>query len=226
MNKYIDKIKVFSNIDSATKKLLCEAAKVKTYKRGEHLFLDREKVTNLYFIVEGVAALYKIGPSLDKKVIFIHGNGDTLNEVILQENISSLNCEILKSSKILEINAEKLKGIMKTDFILCENIIDSMASKIRRMFHQLKNTSNSVRLDRQIASKLWKLSRDFGIKTEDGTEIGFNLSISYLADIVGSKRETVSKQLKTLSEEGLIKVKRNKITVVDRENLLNYFRKP
>lgn len=217
-------IKVFTNINNSSKKNLLKYSQVKRYKKGEHLFLDRDKVDTIYFIVDGIASLYKLNTSHDKKVIFIYGKGDILNEVILQKNMTSLNCELLSDCEILEIPATKLLEVMSCDFQLCRNIIDSMAFKIRRLYHQLKNTSNSVRLDKQIASKLWKLSRDFGVVTPEGIEINFNLSISYLADMLGSKRETVSRQLKILSEKNLIIVKRNRFVVVDRDNLLKYFR--
>ena len=217
-------IKVFFNINNSSKKNLLKYSKIKKYKKGEHLFLDRDRVDNIYFVLDGIASLYKLNYSHDKKVIFIYGKGEILNEVILQKNMSSLNCEILSDCEILEIPAKKFLEVMSYDFQLSRNIIESMAYKIRRLYHQLKNTSNSIRLDKQIASKLWKLSRDFGKETDEGIEINFNLSISYLADMLGSKRETVSRQLKILSEKDLIIVKRNRFVVVNRDNLLKYFR--
>lgn len=217
-------IKVFFNINNSSKKNLLKYSKIKKYKKGEHLFLDRDRVDNIYFVLDGIASLYKLNSSHDKKVIFIYGKGEILNEVILQKNMSSLNCEILSDCEILEIPAKKFLEVMSYDFQLSRNIIESMAYKIRRLYHQLKNTSNSIRLDKQIASKLWKLSRDFGKETDEGIEINFNLSISYLADMLGSKRETVSRQLKILSEKDLIIVKRNRFVVVNRDNLLKYFR--
>lgn len=223
MNNF-NSIKVFSNINNSSKKNLLKYSKVKRYKKGEHLFLDRDRVDNIYFILDGIVSLYKLNSSHDKKVIFIYGKNEILNEVILQKNVTSLNCEVLSNCEVLEIPAKKFLEVMSYDFQLSRNIIDSMSYKIRRLYHQLKNTSNSIRLDKQIASKLWKLSRDFGKETDEGIEINFNLSISYLADMLGSKRETVSRQLKILSEKKLIIVKRNRFIIINRDNLLKYFR--
>lgn len=39
-----------------------------------------------------------------------------------------------------------------------------------------------------------------------GVEIDFDLSISFLAEMVGAKRETVSRQVKALTNRGLIEV--------------------
>lgn len=224
MKKLISNIKVFNGIKKESEKELSKYSMIKSYKKGQHLFLDRDEVSNIYFVIEGIASLYKLNADNDKKVIFIYGAGDILNEVILQKDITSLNCEFLSDVKILEIKREDFLKVMEKDFILTKNIIDSMAFKIRRLYHQLKNTSNSIRVDKQIASKLWKLSRDFGKKINEGIEIDFDLSITYLADMLGAKRETVSRQLKLLVTEDLIVVKRNRFIVKNRDKLLKYFR--
>lgn len=91
------------------------------------------------------------------------------------------------------------------------------------MSHQLKNISNSITVDRQIAFKLWKLGRDFGIETPDGIEINFDLSITFLVEMLGVKREIVSRQVKVLSKLGLIGVKRKRFTLYKYPELLEYF---
>ena len=53
-----------------------------------------------------------------------------------------------------------------------------------------------------------------------------NLSITYLADMLGSKRETVSRQVKRLTELGLINMERNRITIPDMKKISEYFKQP
>ena len=53
--------------------------------------------------------------------------------------------------------------------------------------------------------------------------IDFDMSITYLADLVGSKRETVSRYVKLLSDNDLIVVRKNRFIIKNRENLLRYF---
>lgn len=54
--------------------------------------------------------------------------------------------------------------------------------------------------------------------------IDFDLTITYLADLVGSKRETVSRQVKILVSKQLILLHKNRIIVKDRALLLEYFK--
>jgi CRP-like cAMP-binding protein len=70
---------------------------------------------------------------------------------------------------------------------------------------------------------LWKLSKDYGVEVEDGTLINLKITITYLADMLGSARETISRSIKILEEEGLVKYKDRRM-VVDTENLAKYYR--
>lgn len=223
MKRGINKIKLFENLDKETKEKLSAVSTIKKYKKGELLYSDKEKINTVYFVLEGVASLYKPNPDNTKKVVFLFGEGYVLNEVIIYENITSLSCEFLSNAKLLEIPREKFVEILETSYLLAKGVIESLINKNRIMSHQLKNISNSITVDRQIAFKLWKLGKDFGIETPDGIEINFDLSITLFAEMLGAKRETVSRQVKVLSELGLISLKRKRFTLLKYNELLDYF---
>lgn len=223
MKKELSKIKIFQNLDKETIKELAAIAKIKEYKKGELLYSDKEKIHTIYFVIEGVASLYKPNPDNSKKVVFIFGTGDVLNEVIVYENTTLLSCEFLAPTKLLEIDREDFTKVLEKSYPLAKGVIESLIYKNRVMSHQIKNTCNSITVDRQIALKLYKLARDFGVENDLGTEINFDLSITYLSEILGAKRETVSRQVKVLSELGLISVVKKRFTIPNQTNLLNYF---
>lgn len=224
MKRAISKIKLFNNLTKEMKEEISKLSTIKKYKKGTLLYSDKETINTVYFMVNGVASLYKPDTQNGRKIVFVFGAGDVLNEVIVYENTTTLSCELLANSEILEIDREDFLILLEKDYPLCKGVIDSLVQKNRKMSHQIKNTSNSITVDRQIAFKLWKLARDFGIKTEKGIEIDFDLSITYLADMLGAKRETVSRQLKLLTEKDLVNVVRKRFTIKDSEKLLKYFR--
>ena len=114
---------------------------------------------------------------------------------------------------------------MERDGALTCAVLDSMSLKIRRLYRQLKNTTNALSGEKRLAAKLYKLAKDYGVATEQGIRIEMNLSITYLAEMVGSKRETVSRQMKKLTELDLIRMEKNRILVPDLKKISNYFRK-
>ena len=106
MKKELAKIKLFQNLDKEALNELANIAKIKEYKKGDLLYSDREKIHTIYFVIEGVASLYKPNPDNTKKVVFLFGAGDVLNEVIIYENTTLLSCEFLAPTKLLEIDRE------------------------------------------------------------------------------------------------------------------------
>lgn len=203
--------------ESLHKIALC--GRIQEYQKGELLFRERESVDQMYFLVKGHVALYRINQRNDRKVIFLFRKGEMLNEVILQNPVASISCLALDSILVLKIPRKEFQKILLKDTILCTKVMDSLSIKLRRCYRQLGNTSNSVRLEEQVASKLWKLARDFGVETEKGVRIDFELSITFLADMVGSKRETVSRVVKRLSEKEMISVEKGYFFVKDMEKI-------
>lgn len=226
MSEAFEAVEIFREARSSTYDAIVSIASLRRVKRGEHLFHDKEPVHTLYALVSGRASLYKINSIGEKKVIFVYGKGKMLNEAMLQKLPASINCEMLEESVVMALPRDALWRIMESDPALNRAMIESMALKIRRLYRQLKNTTNALNGEKRVAAKLLKLSWDHGVEDEDGVRIDMNLTVTYLAEMLGSKRETVSRQVKKLNEQGLIMVKKNKFIIPDQEKLSKYFKMP
>ncbi|MBE6050499.1 MAG: Crp/Fnr family transcriptional regulator [Clostridium sp.] len=227
MNDIENKLKeleVFQHIHDKTIERIAKVSEVKKYKAGEMLFADKEEVNVVYIVICGLVSLYKIDESGQKKVIFIFGKGKVINDVILQELPASINCSAFEDSYILCIGREKLLDIMNDDFELCKNIIISLSAKTRRLYRQLKNTPSSIKLEKRLAAKIYKLAKDYGVESKEGVVVNMALTITYMADLLGSQRETVSRALKLLQEKKLIKYKNKKIIVYDIDKIALFFK--
>lgn len=224
MQKALEIPEVLKDIKESTKEALLQCGILMELKSGQHIYRDRDEVSNVYFVIDGMVSIYKLNSIGEKKVIFAYGKGSMINEVILQGLQSSDCCEILKNAVILAVPKRRFLQLMEQDFRLNKAVLDSMAVKIRRLYRQLKNTTNAMLGEKKLAAKLWKLGRDYGVKTSKGTVIGLDITITYLADMMGSKRETVSRQLKKLTEKELVIYERNRFTIPDSDRLNRYFK--
>lgn len=226
IESYFATIPILANASKNTRELLLPYTRVEEYEKGEHLFLEKFKVEYVYFLIDGIASFYKLGNNQERKVIFIHKQGDILNEEALDGKLASVNCEFLVTSHVLCIDIHQFLYCCQNDFQLTKAVMDAMSLRVRRLYHQMKNTINSLNSDKKLAAKLWKLGRDHGSTCKEGIEINFPLTITYLADTLGSKRETVSRQTKILVDKGLIIVERNRFVICNADNLLTYFSLP
>lgn len=222
----VSKIEIFQAATPSSMAELIPALTLRKHTRGEHLFLDKNMVTQFYFLADGFVSLYKISSLNEKKVIFVYGAGAMINEVAVDEKPASIYCDFLEDSVTVSIERDRFLKICAQDFNLSKAVMDSMALKIRRLYHQLKNSGNTLRGDKRIAAKLWKMSKDHGIPCSSGTKINFRFTVTFLAELLGSKRETVSRQLKLLTEQNLVIIEKNRFIIPDRDKLLKYFSKP
>ncbi len=224
MIKTLRKLELFQELKNETIESLGSIGSIVSYKKGIHIFHDREKVETVYIIVSGKVSLYKISENAQKKIIFILGEGKVINDVMLDNLPSSINCEVFEDAEILCFNKDKFIKVMESDFELTKIIINSLSKKVRRLYRQIKN-STPKKVEKRVAAKLLKLSKDYGIECEEGILINLKITITYLSDMFGAPRETISRALKTLQQEKLILFKGRSIIITNRNGLSEYFKK-
>jgi CRP-like cAMP-binding protein len=210
------------NASEKTVKAFKSHANLIKIKKGQKLFSERDEINTIYFVLDGKMTMFKSSYAGQKKVVYILDEGQIINEVLFDATFASINCEAFENSTLLSIDKDKLLEIMEQDFLITRTILNMMSKKIRRLYRQLKNTVPK-RMDKKVAAKLWKLSRDYGVNTETGTLINLNITITYLADMLGSPRETISRAINLLKNEGMISFDNKKI-VVNPEKLAEFYR--
>jgi CRP-like cAMP-binding protein len=154
-------IGVIARSSGATRALLEKNSRVKKFKKGEHIFNDKDDDVALFGIIDGTVAVYKMSTSGEKRGIFIFGAGNLLNEDCMYGFHVSADAEVLRDSDILCVNMNAFEAACAKDPELSKAVMESVSMKVRRLYHLMKNTSNNLRGDRRIAAKLWKLSPMF-----------------------------------------------------------------
>lgn len=218
------KLDIFNNISDRSFQRLLDFGEKRSFKKGEHIFRDKEKVENIYVVLSGKVTLYKLNESAQKKIMFILGSNKIINGVVFDNLPASISCEVFEVAEILSFERNKFIQVMKEDFELTTVVIQSLSNKVRRLYRQMKNTT-PIKIEKRVAAKIWKLAKDHGVEREDESiEINLNISVTYLADMFGTPRETISRALKKLCEEELIYLEKKRIIVINREKLAKFFK--
>lgn len=200
-----------------------ELGQTVSFPRGKCCLRAGESNERIFFLLHGKAAIYNLTRCGRRKILFIFGSGSLVNES-LTGTISNIYCETLEPCLFHVIRRNDLLPLMEQDFSLTRSLLACQERKIWRLEHQLKNTIGSIYLERKLAAKLWKLARDFGVPAEKGILIDMDLSITFLADLLGAPRETTSRVCRRLSDLGLIQITRKKICIPDPLALSHFYR--
>ncbi|MDD5968145.1 MAG: Crp/Fnr family transcriptional regulator [Candidatus Fimousia sp.] len=224
MKNQLYELPFFEGVSEETLAYLWETGKVKVYKKGMLLMRAKEPVDSVYLQLSGKSIIYNLTHTGKRKIIFIFGRGILLNEHIQSFHDASIYCETIEKSRIFVVPTVDFMYCMQQDFALTKAVLEAQERKIWRLGHQLKNTMGSIYLERKLAAKLWKLARDFGISHPDGIEIDINMTITFLADMLGAPRETTSRLCKSLTDSGLLKMDKKRIVITNLEKMSRFYK--
>ena len=201
----IEKIDAFNKISQNSKEKIIQTARIKVLKKGEMLFRAKDNIEHFYAVLSGKVSMFRLSSEGQKRVFFILGSGDLVNEVVFDNLPVSVDCEAFEATHILQIEKAGFLRVMETDFNLTMSIFNSIGKKQRRLYRQLKNTL-PIGIEKKLAAKLWKLSRDYGIQPKDHRIpdtwklIDMNISCTYISYMLGTSRESISRAMKKLQD--------------------------
>lgn len=201
-----------------------QLGKVVCYPKGHMCIRAREQSSDIFILLKGKVQIYNLTKCGKKKILFILGEQNIVNESIAGK-YDTIYCETLESCEFYVIRRELFLSLMEQDFELTKWMLKYQEWKMWRLEHQLKNTVGSIYLERKLASKLWKLARDFGMETPKGILIDMDLSVTFLADLLGVPRENASRACKKLTEHGLIVMEKKKIYIINSEKISKFYEK-
>lgn len=189
------------------------------------LFREGDILDSIYMVESGQYAMFKLSSTGDQRVIFTLGPGEILNYPERRPYPISIACRVIRGGVVYKLEQKTLFEAIEKDPILALNTIDLYNLRMRRLYRQLKNSSGSVRLDKRIAAKLWKLSKDYPTPHPEGVAINLKITTTFLAELIGASRESVSRNLKPLLKSGLVLQERGTFIIPDRSQLEFYFKK-
>ena len=224
-NSDIEKIEVFQGILKNSINEIKNNSDIIELKKNKALYSDRQVLDYVYFLVSGNVSLVKSNENGENKVIFLLNSGAMINEPLMRKNTSGIECWGVEDAKILRISFKTFDKIMAKDYILTRNCMLFMEKRIRRLYRQLKN-STSTNIEKKLAAKLYRLGTLYGIESikDKFILINLNLTVTYLAKMLGYQRETVSRSIKLLSEKAIILLEDRKF-YIDMEKARQFFKK-
>ncbi|MFV0379730.1 MAG: Crp/Fnr family transcriptional regulator [Anaerorhabdus sp.] len=216
-------VRFFSDINTCSIEKIKQFSIIKHYKKGEDIFMYKDKLDYLYVVLSGKVSMQRVNTEGQKRLFYILDEGNLINENVFDEYPSSVDCVAFENCEIILIDKVELLSVMENDFKLTMKILNSIGKKQRRLYRQLKNTL-PIGIDKKLAAKLWKLSKDYGVIWNDGIKlINLRVSCTNLAYMLGTTRESVSRAMRLLIEVGVCFWKEKELYVNEQE-CLKYYR--
>ena len=124
----------------------------------------------------------------------------------------------IDTSELLIIDRRDFLSFLRSHPDVAIKLLDVLAQRMKRVSELVEDTL-FLNLPLRLAKKLCSLSRQYGEPHEQGLRLDLKLSQEEWGDLVGTTRESINKQLRAWTEEGLVTVDHGYIVIHDRKEL-------
>ncbi len=184
------------------------------YKKGELIILEGARPESLIIINSGRVKAYRNTMEGKEHILYIFSEGDFFGEKnLLLNQEATYNAEALEDTGICTINKKAFQELMREYPELSFKVMEELCSRLAR----LENTIESMgtkNVELRVNSVLMEFSEKYGRYDPKGILVELPMSREGIANYIGLTRETVSRKMSLLQEEGIIEMVGNKKVII------------
>ncbi len=183
----------------------------KTIGKGEIITFEGDPGEALYFVVSGAVKCFKTSRDGKEQILQIVLPGNSFNDVaVFDGGQTPTSTEAMSLVSLFVISRQDMQRILEDYPKLVTSVIAILSQKIRHLLNLVEDLSF-----RQVISRIARILLEYA----DGAGPKPKLTQQEMAAMAGTAREVVGRSLKTLQEEGLIRMERNRLVIANKEGL-------
>lgn len=208
------KVPILSALNKEELEKIADLIRHHEYKKGDTLVFEGDPMDSIVILNEGNAKAYKTTPDGREQILYVFCEGDFFGEQNLFHNqTATYSVEALQPVKTCSLSKAQFRKLLFSFPEIAVKIIDELGNRMSRLENALQ--SIGVRnVDNRIGGILLEFAAKYGTKEEVGTRIHLPLSREGIANYLGVARETLSRKLGQLENEGVIRTINNKEILV------------
>lgn len=184
----------------------------KTFERGDMVLLEGGASEALYFVFSGAVKLFKTSTDGKEQILKLVRPGEPLNDVsVFDGGPSSVGAEAMGPVVVYGIREDDLEAILRDHPQVTRSASRVLAGQVRDMVALVEDLSF-----RRVTGRVAKILLEHA---SNGAGPKHRLTQQDMAAMAGTVREVVGRALKSLEEEGAIRLERHRVVINDREAL-------
>lgn len=220
---FLRRVPIFGGVDDESLTKIASITSEKSYSKKNIVFHEGDYGDALYIIKSGRIKIAKVALDGREKTLTILKGGDFFGEMAIFDDMPrSATAESMD-------NDVRLLSISKNDFerLIIENpsiairIMKDLTRRIRQVNEQVQDLAFKD-VHGRVASTLYNLLKTEKEASKDLDRDKLNsLKMTHqdLANMVGSSRETVTRALNRLQDEGIISISHQQISILEVDRL-------
>lgn len=215
----LKKVPIFSGLSDADLKLISDLMQVKSFPKGSILFFEGDPGEALHVIRKGRVKISKSSADGREQILHILKDGDVFAEVVLfDQGPYPATAEAVEDTTVSLLYNSDMERLLYSHPVLAVKLLRLMSKRLRQSQILIRDLALHDAYGR-MASLLLRFAFREGQKTSEGIVLDLALTRQDMANMIGTSRETVARILSRFQKDGLLKLDRQKIIILDEKKL-------
>ena len=209
----------FSGLSEAAESWVCERLSMRSYGRGETIFLEGDPCRHFFLVQEGEVKVYKVLESGRELILDIFHSGEAFGEVALVDGGEfPANASAMEQARVLILSREDYIRMLEHFPEVAHSIIRDLSLRLHSMRKRVEVLGEGG-VQSRIAQMLQVYARQMGQKTPEGISIPVHLTRQEMAALVCARIETVIRIMSRWQKEELVITRPDGFLVPQTESL-------
>jgi CRP/FNR family cyclic AMP-dependent transcriptional regulator len=206
----------FSGLDAASLESVGRGMRSRRFRRGEVIFHQGDPGDALFIVMSGAIKIMLPSDTGDEAILATLRPGDVFGELALLDGAPrSATATALEATETLILPRDQFRELLATEPAIRDAILASMAGELRRLTNHVEEL-HFLDITGRLASRLVRLASESGKSLPDGAiRLGSPLTQGDLAAMIGCTRQSVNKLLGMFTDDGLVRLERDSIVILD-----------
>lgn len=218
----LQKVPLFAGLAPERLEALVAATTTKRLAAREPLFHKGDPAAQVYVVASGRLKVVTTSKDGDDVLLAILDEGEVVGELpMLTGGRRTASVVALEACELLALARRDFLRFLREQPEAAIELMVVLAERLVRISEFAEDTL-FLALPARLAKKLLHLAERFGSEDGGSVRIGLRLSQGELADLVGTTRESVNKQIRAWSGDGILHMERGEVTILDAERLEHF----
>jgi CRP/FNR family transcriptional regulator len=184
--------------------------------RGEYAYIATDAADAIWFVIRGRVKIVRADANGAESIVGIRAEGDAFGELSwMQANgLHAASASAIEPSDVRSVPSASFARMLDQDADLARLFARGVARRLAAAEYELTELAGKS-VPGRLVDVLGRLASEYGVTENDGSvRIALNLTHKDLADLIGTSRETLTRELSVLADVGLLRVAFRTITLV------------
>lgn len=212
----LERVRLFAGLEQPALDRVASGLRIRRFRRGEVIFHQGDPGDALFIVASGAVKITLPSETGDEAILATLRPGDFFGELALLDGAPrSATAVSIEATETWVLPRDRFRELIATESTIRDALLASIAGELRRLTAHVEEL-HFLDITGRLAARLARLAAEQGRVQADGSvRLDGPLTQSDLAAMIGCTRQSVNKMLGMFVDDGVIRLDREAIVVLN-----------